>query len=161
MDSTHVSKRRNLRRFGFVPNTSISVHLNARRALGHMHPQDYLSPITKLAFHDLTQNNELPSDTNLLLGLGLKFIPVPSINITRDDLAHTLDRFERDIGLRVYFAGDQSDDTYDPSELHKKSSWRAPIPPREIDCRLSTFQKELEKIFVRRKATPNLSSAQQ
>ena len=160
-DSAAVSTRRNLRRFGFIPDANISVHLNARRELGQMHPQDYFSPITKLAFHDLTENNELPSDTNRLLGLGLKFIPIPPVNITRDDLSHSLDRFERDIGLRVHFAGDQSDDTYDPSELHKKSSWRAPIPPREIDCRISTFQKELEKIFVRRKATPNLSTTQQ
>ena len=126
-----------------------------------MHPLDYFPPITNLAFHDLTHNNELPLHTKQLLGLGLKFIPVPPINITQDDLARTLDRFERDIGLRIYFAGDQSDDTYDPSELHKKSSWRAPLPPREIDSRLSTFQRELEKIFVRRKAVPNLSTAQQ
>ena len=68
--------------------------MNARRALGQLHPQDYFSPINKLTFHNLTENNLLPPDTNLLLGLGLKFIPTPSINITTNDLDHTLARLE-------------------------------------------------------------------
>ena len=154
-------KRQNLRRFGFIPDANLSVHLNARRVLGQMHPLDYLSPISNLAFHDLTQNNELPSNTKCLLGLGLKFIPVPKVNITQNDLDHTLDRLERDFGLKIYFAGDDSDDTYDSSELYKKSSWRAPIPPRDIDGRLSSFQTELKKLFVRRRTTSNLSTIQQ
>lgn len=157
----HNCNNRTTRKFGFIPNLNISVHMNARRALGQMHPHDYFSPITKLAFHDLTENNELPPETNLLLGLGLKFIPTPPINITQNELDHTFSRFERDIGLRVYFSGDDSEDDYNSSELRNKSSWRAPLPPSEIDTRINTFQRELEKIFVRRRTIPNLSIAQQ
>lgn len=135
--------------------------MNARQALGQLHPHDYFSPINKLAFHNLTENNELSSETNLLLGLGLKFIPTPQINITTDDLDHTFTRFERDIGLRVYFSGEDDKDTYDSAELRKKSSWRAPLPPPEIDNRLCIFQRELEKVFVRRRTTPNLTRVQQ
>lgn len=157
----HRCNRRTLRKFGFIPNPDLSIHKNARLALGQLHPQDYFSPITKLAFHNLTDNNQLPSDTNLLLGLGLKFIPTPSINIIPNDLDHTMARFERDFGLRVYFAGDDSDADYNSDELRRKSSWRAPLPPPEIDNRLIAFLRELEKLFVRRRTPSNLSNAQQ
>ncbi len=145
---THGSNHCTRQKFGFTPNTDLSVHMNARQALGQLHPQDYFSPINKLMFHNLTENNLLLPDTNLLLGLGLKFIPTSSINITMDNLDHTLACLEQDIGLCVYFAGDDSDDMYVPDELHRKSSWRAPILPLEINNRLIAFQRDLDKIFV-------------
>ncbi len=113
----HTANSRTLRKYRFLPQENISIHLNAKRALGNMHPSDYFEPITKLAFHNLTENNELPNDTNRLLSLGLKFIPTPKLNITQENLDHTFARFDRDIGLRVFFSGDTDDDDYDPSEL--------------------------------------------
>lgn len=134
--------------------------MNARQILGNTHPSDYFAPVKKLAFHNLTEKDELPKDTNQLLGLGLKFIPVPSINITRDAVDRSLSRFERDINLRIFFSGDENDTSYDPKALRGKSSWRAPIPPREIDNRICRFQKGIEEIFTRRKTMSNLSSLQ-
>jgi hypothetical protein len=43
---------------------------------------------------------------NTLLGLGLKFIPTTKINTSQDEQTTTLDRFERDLSLKVFFAGD-------------------------------------------------------
>ena len=131
----YTTNSRTLKQFGFIPTTDLSVHLNARRALGHTNPTNYFSAITNLTFHNLTQHNELPTDTHLLLGLGLKFIPTPTVNIRQADLDKTFARFERDVGLRVFFSGDEDDVSYDPSDLRGKSNWRAPILPREIEQR--------------------------
>lgn len=157
----YTTNSRTLKKYGFLPQENLSVHLNARRALGSLHPSNYFEPISKLAFHNLTENNELPNDTNRLLGLGLKFIPTPTINITQENLDHTFARFDRDIGLRVLFSGEDDNDTYDPSELRGTSNWRAPIPPPEIDNRILRFQQELQKLFIRRRTIPNLTVAQQ
>jgi hypothetical protein len=116
--------------------------MNARQALGQLHPHDYFSPINKLAFHNLTENNELSSETNLLLGLGLKFIPTLLVNITTDDLNHTFARFKRDIGLRVYFSGEDDNDTYDSAELQKKSSPTGDRQPTLHIYRLCIFERD-------------------
>ena len=127
-----------------------------------MHPADYFAQVNKLAFHDLTENGELPIAANQLLGLGLKYIPTPRINITQEDVDRSLTRFERDMGLRVFFSGDDNDDnSYDPSTLRSSSKWRAPLPPREIDNRICNFQHEIERILVKRRTTPNLSPLQE
>ena len=138
----------------------MSIHLNARAALGNMHPSDYFPKVDKLTFHDLTKNNELPTNANQLLGLGLKFIPIPDINITEQELDQSNARFERDMGLKVFFAGDDDDASYNPKTLRVKSSWRAPLPPTEIDTRICRFQKEISKQFTRKQITPNLSPSQ-
>jgi hypothetical protein len=158
---THSINCRIQRKFGFLAADNLSVHLNARHALGNTHPADYFAQANKLAFHDLTQNNELPTAANQLLGLGLKYIPTPKINITKDDIDRSLTRFERDMGLRIFFSGDDTDDSYDPSVLRGSSKWRAPLPPREIDNRICEFQQEIERRFVRRRTIPNLSSFQE
>ena len=95
----YTATRRALKKYGFTPDEKISVHLNARRALGIAHPSTYFPTVTKLAFHDLTPQNTLPKDAHLLLGLGLKFIPTPAQNITDDGIDRTASRRERDIGL--------------------------------------------------------------
>ncbi len=147
-------------KYGFVASEEMSIHRNARAALGNTHPSDYLPKVNKLTFHDLTENNELPTNSNQLLGLGLKFIPVPDINITTHELEQSNARFERDMGLKVFFAGDDDDTLYDPKALRAKSSWRAPLPPTEIDNRICRFQKEISMTFTRKRTTPNLSPPQ-
>lgn len=148
------------KRFGFVPNQAISVHKNARCIVGDTPPNTYFPPIQKLAFHDLTSKHKLPPTANQLLGLGLNFIPTPRINITSQELEQTISRFERDIGLKVFFAGDNSTETYDPKSLRGKSKWRAPLPPMDVDTRVQHFTQNLEHIFCRRKVNPNLTRLQ-
>jgi hypothetical protein len=83
------------------------------------------------------------------------------MNITQKEMDHSDSRFERDMGLRVFFAGDEQNTSYDPKALRGKSSWRAPLPPLEIDNRMFRFQQELNKRFVYKQSTPNLSPSQQ
>ena len=158
---THTVNYKVTQKYGFTASDNTSVHLNARKALGNTHPSDYFSQVTKLTFHDLTDINILPKNSNQLLGLGLKFIPVPDMNITQKEMDRSDSRFERDMGLRVFFAGDEQNTSYDPKTLRGKSSWRAPLPPLEIDNRMCRFQQELNKRFVYKQSTPNLSPSQQ
>ncbi len=156
----HTANCKIAQKYGFVASEALSIHRNARVALGNMHPSEYFPKVNKLTFHDLTKNNELPTNSNELLGLSLKFVPVPNINITGHELDQSNARFERDMGLKVFFAGDDDDASYDPKTLRVKSSWRAPLPPTEIDNRICRFQKELSKKFIRKETTPNLSPPQ-
>ena len=154
------AKQRTHRRFGFVPTLSTSVHKNARTVLGHTHPQDYFPLVQNLTFHDHMSTHKLPPTANQLLGLGLKFIPTPRINITVPTLEQTLERFERDLGLKIFFAGEDSSSSYDPKQLRGKSLWRAPLPPTEIDNRLQQFNQNMERLFHPCHTTPNLSPLQ-
>ena len=58
------------------------------------HPLDYFSLINKLTFHNLTSTHKLPQDSNKLLGLGLKYIPIPKTIITPDMLDQATTRLE-------------------------------------------------------------------
>lgn len=126
-----------------------------------MHPLDYFKPVRKLAFHNLASTQQLPPAADQLLGLGLKFIPTPRVSITPTDVERSLARLERDIGLRVFFAGDDPSETYEPNALRGTSIWRAPLPPREIDTRIQTFAQNIEQTFTPRETHLNLSKLQQ
>ena len=91
---------------------------------------EYFTEVKNLTFHDLTTGNILPKSSNLLLGLGLKFIPTPK-GTTPDDIDKTLSRFERDIDLKIFFSGAPKDESYDPlsKALRINSIWRAPPHP--------------------------------
>ena len=134
--------------------------MNARHLLGNTHPSLYFPPLTNMTFHDLTTNHKLPPTAHHLLGLGLKFIPTPKLNTTPDALDATISRFERDLNLQVYFAGDIPSD-YNPNELRVKSSWRAPLPPLNIDERIRAFSRAITTAFQQTHTIPNLSHHQQ
>ena len=63
--------------YNFVPNLSLSTHLNARKVLGDTEPRTYFSRPHNLAFHDLTKQKNTHPSASQLLGLSLKFIPTP------------------------------------------------------------------------------------
>ena len=149
------------RRFGFVPDQTLSVHKNARQVLGNTPVTTYFPSVKKLAFHDLTKEHKLPPSANQLLGLGLKFIPTPWTNITPTEREQATARFERDLGLKVYFAGEDTSESYDPKALRGKSKWRAPLPPLEIDNRLQHFVQWIDQAFEQREdITPNMTRLQ-
>ena len=83
--------------------------MNMRLTLGNTSPSTYFPHVENLAFHDLTTGGILPPMANILLGLGLKFIPTPKLNTSPDEQITTLERFERDFSLKVFFAGDTDD----------------------------------------------------
>jgi hypothetical protein len=133
--------------------------MNMRLTLGNTHPNDYFHPVSNLAFHDLTTGGILPPMANTLLGLGLKFIPTPKTNTSLDEQATTLDRFERDFSLKVFFAGN-TDDTPFPNKLRVKSNWRPPPPPRVIDTRIHRFSNAINASFINHPPTSNLTTIQ-
>jgi hypothetical protein len=56
-----------------------------------------------MACHDLTDNTPPPPTFRTLLGLGLNFCPTPATTTCK--IQEALDRFRRDLYLKVYFAG--------------------------------------------------------
>jgi hypothetical protein len=148
-----------LARFNFLPDLSKTTHMNMRLTLGNTHPNAYFHPVSNLAFHDLTTGDILPPMANTLLGLGLKFIPTPKINTSPDEQTTTLDRFERDFSLKVFFSGD-TDDTPPSNNLRVKSNWRPPPPPRVIDTRIHRFSNAINASFINHLPISNLTTIQ-
>ena len=144
--------------FGFLPDLTLSAHKNAREVMSKISPGCYFSKLTNSAFHNLTGKTSLPATTRSLLGLGLKFIPVPRIAPTAMDIEPSLDRFERDIGLRTFFAGRNQEK--DIAKLRATSIWRPPLPPQQVDYRVNNFLKGLKNLFHRRTGKQNLTPHQ-
>jgi hypothetical protein len=114
-----------------------------------------------MAFHDLTPNQSAPPAAKSLLGLGSKFIPVPSR--TTAQLHTSFDRLERDFNLRVYLAQDVDESIgdlvdLDRSKLRVKSKWKpsAGDVPNWCAQRLSRFFVQVQRLFKQQKAQPNL-----
>lgn len=122
----------------------------------------YLSDVTNLAFHDLTDDKSVPHSAQLLLGLGQKFIPTPKYSTSAKDMNEHLFRFRRDLYRAVFWGED--DDSEDVDDVTTKPRLKLPsdwIPseseiPDEITHRLMCFFDEIEKIYKREPATSNL-----
>lgn len=146
--------------YGFIPDPSLSIHHNARKVLGDMTLACYQNQVDNLKFHDLTDGNILPASAASVIGLGLKFIPTPKFSPSSKDVTLASDRLERDLSLRIHFAGDDGPSSFDPSSSSKcrlNSTWQPPLPPREIDSRLQRFTRSVKSLFNRRKGSLNLS----
>jgi len=125
-----------------------------------MTPACYFHHAVNTSFHDLTHGNILPAAATKLLGLGLKFIPSPKFTTPASILNESFERLELEIGRRCHFAGDITNDDYDPSSASRcriKSAWRPPLPPNEVCSRLSKFETALSREFFKRRGTPNLT----
>jgi hypothetical protein len=73
--------------FGFLPNLALSNHKNARMVMGDMSPGCYFLKVAQSTFHDLTKAKMLPPAALSLLGLSLKFIPMPQHPPSFSDVA--------------------------------------------------------------------------
>ena len=114
---------------------------------------------SNMAFHDLTPSKSAPQSARALLGLGSKFICTPKF--TTGSIESNFLRLERDMHLRVFFAcGNELDASpeWDKSKLYVKSDWRPEFGdiPGWVDRRLSKFYVRLQRLFKKKKATPNL-----
>ena len=101
------------------------------------------------------------------MGLGLKFIPTPSLTNSWSRLRKSsYDRLFRSIHLQFHFAGkapSKGTISYDP-KLYVKSKWTPPhwtIPPIALEERLSRFSDALNKLFKTCKGKTNLLPHQQ
>ena len=112
--------------------------------MGGTSPGCYFLKAMNTAFHDLTGGRLLPPATRSLLGLGLKFIPTPWYAPSTTDIAPSLDCIEHDIGLKTFFSGHDQEEI---PKLRAKSTWRPPLPPRQINYRVNSFLKGLRELF--------------
>ncbi len=155
---THAAEWRVRSRFGFLPNLTLSAHKNAREVMKSISPGCYFSKAMNTAFHDLTRGKLLPVATRSLLRLSLKFIPTPRYAPSVSDIEPSLEKIERDIGLRTFFAG--RDQEKEIPKLRSKSTWRPPLPPRQVDYRINNFLKGLRSLFYWRTGRQNLTPYQ-
>ena len=122
----------------------------------------YFSRPSNMAFHDFTKRHKPQKNLRSLLGLGLKFIPTPSLTNSWSRLKKSsYDRLFHYIHLRFHFAGkppSEGTTSYDPT-LYVHSTWTPPhwtIPPIALEERLSRFSTALNKLFKTRKGKTNL-----
>ena len=113
--------------------------------------------------HETTQTTK---NLRSLLGLGLKFIPTPSLTNCWSRLKQSsYDRLFRSVHLRFHFAGkppSEGTTTYDP-KIYVNSTWTPPhwtIPPIALEERLTRFSSALNKLFKMRKGKTNLLTHQ-
>ena len=121
----------------------------------------FLTPI-KPSLPRLHKTTQTRKNLLSLLGLGLKFIPTPSLTNSWSRLkTSSYDRLFRSVHLRFHFAGkppNEGTTSYDP-KLYVRSKWTPPhwtIPPVALEERLSRFSTVLNKLFKTRKGKTNL-----
>lgn len=115
----------------------------------------YFERPTHLAFHDLTTTIAAPKNIRSLLGLGLKFCPIPKF--THKNQSANLARFRRDLTIKIKFTAATPDDDFNPRMYHS-SGWTPPpwSIPQEIHQRMDNFSTEIQSIFRKRRGRSNL-----
>ena len=122
----------------------------------------YFHRPTAMAFHDLTKTHKPPANLRSLLGLSLKFIPVPRKKTPwRHYADETLRKFDIDMRVKAYFAGQpSSDDAYNP-KMYIRTDWTPPdwkYPfPKECAYRLAKFESKIKEMVTRRTKPPTMN----
>ena len=148
--------------FGFAGDPTLSIRHNASITLAKMPTWYYFSRPSNMAFHDFTKRHKPQKNLRSLLGLGLKFIPTPSLTNSWSRLKKSAyDRLFRSVHLRFHFAGkppSKGTTTYGP-KMYIHSTWTPPhwtIPPIALEERLSRFSSALNKLFKTHNGKTNL-----
>ena len=147
-------------RYSFLPSLSRSFFRNACELMARMSVWYYFARPTNLAFHDLTQGKIVPPAARSLLGMSLKFIPTPPLTGLPKDLNNSLDRFERDMQIKSFFAGSEDGllaSTSTMPKLYIRSKWTPPPweIPRAVTTRSAFFRARIKQLFRCRKGVPN------
>jgi hypothetical protein len=145
-----LSRRRTT--YGILANPDLSLNHNVSLALLLMPHWYYFSRPFNMACHNLTKDSPPPPTFRTLLGLGLNFCPTP--DTTTCQIKATLERFQRDLYLKVYFAGQD----LKPTKLFVRSEWNPPLGaiPAELQVRMKTFRKKITKLFKPKRCPSNL-----
>jgi hypothetical protein len=122
----------------------------------------YFARPTNLAFHDLTENKIAPTNIRSLLGLGLKFCPTPRYTTSAKDIEKTLERMERDLYLKVHFAGTVRQDNDINMRMYVKSTFRPDfrLIPWKVRSRMRTFKAKILALFKKHQGKKNLLAFQ-
>jgi hypothetical protein len=141
-----------IRRYGFISNSKQAPLQNKIKALKTINPDMLvLRQPSNLAFHNLS-DSELPTRTQQLLGLSLKFClqqgrPTPAIE-------DTIRKMQRSIIIQHWISelkiSKETDNTYIPG-LYLPSDWIPPLATPSIECRILHFENERRKEVTRRK----------
>ena len=145
--------------YGFIANPDLTISHNANIQLGDMLSWFYFDRPRHLAYHDMTSCST-PMNIRSLLGLNLKFCPVP--RHTSRSGTETLSRFRQDLLVKTYFASrdsddeDDSQDDFDPA-LYMNKGWSPPewAIPGEIIKRLDNFTTKISALFKKKKRISN------
>jgi hypothetical protein len=147
--------------YGFVPNLSISNHLNAHHVLSKTPTEVYFAHFTNKLFHNLTSSKSIPSAATSILGFGLKFIPVPKKSIRQTDVNEAIKRFDRNFYLEVHFADDNvEEDEESVKKLQVNSTWKPDQPPYKITQRLGQFEGAISCLLHPQQGKLNLTKFQ-
>ena len=141
---------------------SLTPRHNAILCTGNQPTWFYFNRPTHTAFHDLTlPSTRIPRNIKSLLGLGLKFCPVPKY--TTRDPSLNLNRFERNLLCKTYFGFDPDDprrEDYNP-KFYSPSNW-VPAPwmiPNTVISRLEKVASAIYNAYhqkQKRRRTENL-----
>ena len=121
----------------------------------------FLTPI-KPSLPLLHKTTHTQKKLRSILGLGLKFIPTPSLTNSWSRLkTSSYDRLFCSVHLRFHFAGKPPNEgtTSYNTKLYVCSKWTPPnwkIPPVALEERLSRFSTALNKLFKTHKGKTNL-----
>ena len=114
----------------FFSYLSSSLHQNVIRFLGDTPPGYYFNSPYNLAFHYLTSGKSLSSATHIVMVVSSnKFIPIPKFTTPTIVAMEPFERFERDLDLKVFFAGDDVMEELPKTELYVRSTFGLLLPP--------------------------------
>ena len=136
-----------LEAYGVVPDPCLTPSHNAAIQIKNMPLWYYHSRAKNMAMHDVTlPTTNVPKNLDSLLGLGLKFCPIPRYT-TRDPSA-SLNRFRKDLFVKTFFCGRPMtrEEIYVPN-FKVESDWE-PKPwdlPDDIVDRFNSFSNEITK----------------
>jgi hypothetical protein len=130
--------------------------------LGDTPTEVYFTHFTNKQFHDYTTKKIIPAAASIVLGYGMKFIPVPKKSIRQDDVDEAIKRFERDFFLKVFFADDEytSEDDEPPEKLRISNNWMPDQPPLPITQRIGNFENAIYRNFKPKRGKSNLTKFQ-
>jgi hypothetical protein len=85
-----------------------------------------------------------------LLGLSLRFIPIPRMNVPWKAFEeHNFAHFDREIKVKVFMADHEDNGTYNSAP----PPWKIPL---EITRRLQSFKEAIKKLVKPKKSPRNL-----
>ena len=139
--------------YGLLPNLLLTPRYNAVIQTVKLSTWYYFNQPTHTAFHDLTNpNTTIPKNIKLLLGLGLKFCPVPRTT-TRDPTLY-LENFERNLLCKTYFEFDDDNSLREDFEpkFYKESKWFPAdlMVPTEINQCIQNFSDSIYRVYCQK-----------